>query len=80
MAISAELNMTVVDYFRHVAQIKEDRVRLRVWVLIYLKRINDKRISDREEGEAKRRKINDGGSSSSSSGSISTGGGGWCGA
>ena len=80
IAISAELNMTVVDYFRHVAQIKEDRVRLRVWVLIYLKRINDKRISDREEGEAKRRKINDGGSSSSSSGSISTGGGGWCGA
>ena len=41
IAISAELNMTVVDYFRHVAQIKEDRVRLRVLVLICLKRIDD---------------------------------------
>ena len=54
---------------------REDRIRLRVWVLICLKRINDKRISDRAEGEAKRRKMNDGGSSSSSSRSNSVSGG-----
>ena len=34
-----------------------------------MKRINHKRISDREEGEVKRRKLNDGGSSSNSSSS-----------
>ena len=54
----------------HLAQVKEDRIRLRVWMLICLKRINDKRISDSEEGEAKRRKLNDGGSSSSSSSNL----------
>ena len=70
IAISAALNMTVVEYFRHVAQIKEDRVRLRVWVLICLKRIDDKRISDRED--AKRRKLNGGGRNSSSRSSSSS--------
>ena len=51
IAISAEFNMTVVEYLRHLAQVKEDRIRLRVWMLICLKRINDKRISDSEEGK-----------------------------
>jgi len=40
--------------------------------LICLRRINGQRISDRDEGEAKRMKLNDGGSSSSSSGSSSS--------
>ena len=39
-----------------------------------MKRINHKRISDREEGEVKRRKLNDGGSSSNSSSNSSSGG------
>ena len=64
--ISAELNMTLVEYFRHLAQIKGDRIRLR-WMLICLKRINAKRISHSEEGVAKKRKLSDGVGSSSSS-------------
>ena len=74
MGVKAEcllIVLTVVEYFRHLAQVKEDRIRLRVSVLICLKRINDKRISDVEKA-IKRRKLNDGGSSSSSS---SSGGG-----
>ena len=72
IAIAQTLNMTVKEYLLHLNKLKEDRIRLRVWVLICLKRINDKRISDSEEAN-KRRKLNDGGSSSS--GSSSSGGG-----
>ena len=66
ITIAQTFNMTDKEYLPHLNKVKEDRIRLRVWVLICLKRINDKRISDREEG--KRRKLNDAGSSSSSSG------------
>ena len=65
IAIARSLNMNVKEYLLHLNKEKEDRIRLRIWVLICLKRINDKRISDSEEG--KRRKLNDGGGSSSSS-------------
>ena len=46
--------------------VKEDKIRLSVRVLICLKRINDKRISDKEEAN-KLRKLNGGGSSNISS-------------
>ena len=61
--------MTEVQYFRDYYH---QRIKQRVAVLVCLKRINDKRISEREEREkeqeAKRRKLN---ASSSSGGSIS---------
>ena len=65
IAIAQTLNMNVKQYLLHL-----NRIRLRVWVLICLKRINDKRISDNVESN-KRRKLGDGSSSSSSSSSCS---------
>ena len=59
--------MNVKEYLLHLNQVKEDRIRLRVWILICLKRINDKRISDSEDVIMKRM-LNDGGSSGSSNG------------
>ena len=59
--------MKVKEYLLHLNQVKEDRIRLRVWILICLKRINDKRISDSEDVIMKRM-LNDGGSSGSSNG------------
>ena len=67
IAIAQTFNMTVKEYLLHLNKLKEDRIKFRVWVLICLKRINDKRISDSEEGEAKMRKLNVGGSSRDSS-------------
>ena len=65
--------MNVKEYLLHLNQVKEDRIRLRVWVLICLQRINDERISDSEEVNI-RKKLNDCGVNSSSS-SSSCGGG-----
>jgi len=69
IAIAQTFNMTVKEYLLHLNKLKEDRIKFRVWVLICLKRINDKRISDSED-VIKRRKLNDGGGSSSSSGVV----------
>ena len=68
IAIAKTLNMDVKEYLHHLNKVKEDRIKLRVWVLICLQRINDKRISDSKEVN-KRRKLGDGSSSSSSSSS-----------
>ena len=72
--------MTVVKYYRDYYH---ERIQQRIAVLVCLKRINDKRISDREEREkeqeAKRRKLNASGSSSGGSISDSTSRGGSCG-
>ena len=51
-ATANSFNMTVVEYFRSSYQksLKEDRIKLRVWVLICIKRINDERINMRNTG------------------------------
>ena len=66
-ALSAPLNMTVVEYLRHELALKEERIKRRVAVLICLQSINEVRIKRGEE-EVKRRKLNSGSSSSSSGG------------
>ena len=43
-ALSAPLNMTVVEYLRHELALREERIKRRVAMLICLERINNERI------------------------------------